>query len=257
MAVQATVHGVSLTNVKALYGALHFEAALSRFIIHLQFPQLPRRQVELRASELHIPFQKLSIFHRIKYISHDPFSADPLADIVVDSIHCEPARCDKYNKIIPGRFDTAVVNHKNGAKTGVKGEQFSESLWISPSVFTYCLGYCIGRIRCVFTLPASAIRAWFPARSPPEHLAYVEWFTPFASLRPGPNHGLYKISRHLIQGNQQASVIPISLSRQSVHLIPGFGNIAPSAWKSSSVLDLAPYFYVNSFSDRFAYSTLL
>ena len=31
----AAVHGVSLTNVKALYGALHFEAALSHFVIHL------------------------------------------------------------------------------------------------------------------------------------------------------------------------------------------------------------------------------
>jgi hypothetical protein len=127
MAVRPTVYGVSLADVKALYGALHFEAALSRFVIHLQFPQLPRRQVELRASQLHIPFQKLSIFHRIKYISHDPFSAHPLADIVVDSIHCEPARRDKYNKIIPGRFDTAVVNYKNGGKTGVKGQEFGVS----------------------------------------------------------------------------------------------------------------------------------
>ena len=61
----------------------------------------------------------------------------------------------------------------------------------------------------------------------------------FTSLCPGSNHGLYKISRHLIQGNQQASVIPISLIHQSVHLIPGFGQITPSTWKSSSVLDLA------------------
>ena len=60
-----------------------------------------------------------------------------------------------------------------------------------------------------------------------------------------------------MQGNQQASVILISLIRQSVHLIPGFGCIAPSSWKSSNVLDLAPYFYVNPFSNRFPYSTLL
>ena len=122
MAIQATVHGVSLADVNSLYGASQFEAALSRFVIHFQSPQLTRRQVEHQASKLHIPFQKLSIFHRIKYISQDPFSIDPLADIVVDSIHCEPARHDKYGNIIPGRFDTAVINHKDGGNTGVKGQ---------------------------------------------------------------------------------------------------------------------------------------
>lgn len=122
MARQATVHGVSLGDVKNLYGASQFKAALSRFVIHFQNPQLPRRQVEHQASKLHIPFQKLSIFHRIKYVSQDPFSIDPHADIVVDSIHCEPARHDKYGNIIPGRFDTAVINHKDGGKTGVKGQ---------------------------------------------------------------------------------------------------------------------------------------
>lgn len=110
MAIWATVHGVSLADVNSLYGASQFKAALSCFVIHFQSPQLPRRQVEHQASKLHIPFQKLSIFHCIKYISQDPFSTDPLADTVVDSIHCEPARHDKYGNIIPGRFDTAVIN---------------------------------------------------------------------------------------------------------------------------------------------------
>jgi hypothetical protein len=44
-----------------------------------------------------------------------------LADIVVDSIYCEPARHDKYGNIVPGQFDTAVIDHKDGEKTGVKG----------------------------------------------------------------------------------------------------------------------------------------
>ncbi|KAF8952951.1 hypothetical protein BDZ97DRAFT_1992200 [Flammula alnicola] len=233
-----SVYGVSLETIKTSYGASQFEAALSRLVVHVQHPQFSRRQVELAASDLHIPFRKLSVFHRLKFISHDPFSVDPLAEIVMDSIHCEPSRHDKNGQVIPGRFDTAVINHKNGGKTGVKG-------------------YCIGQIRCVFTLPSSAVHAWFGSRkSPLSHLAYVEWFTPFASLRPGQNHGLYKISRHRINGNQQASVIPISLIRQSVHLLPAFGPVAPPSWKSSSVLEAASHFYVNSFSDRFPYSTL-
>jgi len=67
---------------------------------------------------------------------------------------------------------------------------------------------------------------------------------------------MYKISRCIKNGKQQASVIPVNLIRQSVHLIPEFGPIAPTIWKSSTVLELASNFFVNPFSDRFAYSTL-
>jgi len=90
----------------------------------------------------------------------------------------------------------------------------------------------------------------------PSHLAYVEWFTPFALLQPGRDHHLYKISQHQIQGKQQASVIPVSLIRQSIHLVPSFGAVAPSEWKSSTVLEQATHFFVNSFSNRFPYTTL-
>jgi hypothetical protein len=67
---------------------------------------------------------------------------------------------------------------------------------------------------------------------------------------------MYKISRLKVQGKQQASVIPVEFIRQSVHLIPAFGPVAPSEWKSSNVLEYATEFYVNSFSNRFQYSTL-
>lgn len=92
----------------------------------------------------------------------------------------------------------------------------------------------------------------------PEHLAYVEWFTPFNSLRPGRDHGMYKVSKlRNANGQQKASVIPVFLIRQSVHLFPMFGPVAPAEWKSSNVLDLAEEFLVNSFSDRFQYCTLI
>ena len=119
------------------------------------------------------------------------------------------------------------------------------------------IGYCVGQVRCVFMLPSRAHKAWFsPDMEIPEHLAYVEWFTPFASLHPGRDHRVYKVSRSIKQGKQQASVIPVALVRQSVHLIPVFGPLAPPEWKSSSVLDLCSNFFVNPFSDCFSYSTL-
>lgn len=99
---------------------------------------------------------------------------------------------------------------------------------------------------------------WFPTKPAniPAHLAYVEWFTPFSRAIFDPVSRLYSIKPLIANGQRQASVIPISLIRQSVHLYPKFGAIAPAEWKSSNVLDLATSFYVNPFSDRFPYSTL-
>ena len=114
----------------------------------------------------------------------------------------------------------------------------------------------MAQIRCIFTLPSLALKMWFPTQ-PPSHLAYFDWFTPFSSdLHPGKDHGFYKISRRVINGQQCSSVIPITLIRQSIHLVPAFGSMVPVEWTSSNVLDTATHFYVNSFSDRFSYSTI-
>jgi hypothetical protein len=120
-----------------------------------------------------------------------------------------------------------------------------------------CLGYRVGQVRCVFTLPVQAICAWFHSTKPSfTHLAYIDWFTPFSPFPYNSNHQLYKVSRLRGQGEQVASVVPLHLIKQSVHLTPVFGPVAPIDWKSSNVLDLARYFHVNPFSDRFSYSTL-
>ena len=109
----------------------------------------------------------------------------------------------------------------------------------------------------MFTLPSNALSNWFSrlGRTPSKYLAYVEWFTPFPNS-PDPNHLLYKISKLRVHGEQQASIIPVQLIRQSVHLFPKFGPIAPHEWKSNNVLDLCHTFFTNPFSDRFPYSNL-
>lgn len=120
----------------------------------------------------------------------------------------------------------------------------------------YSLGYVVAQIRCIFSLPKSVENDWFPNGAPSQHFAYVEWFIPFSKAKFDPNSQLFQIKRLQIQGEQQASVIPVSLIRQSIHLFPKFGPIAPVHWKSSNVLEEAKDFYVNPFSDRFQYATL-
>ena len=55
---------------------------------------------------------------------------------------------DKYGKVILGRFDTGLVNYKDGGMTGVKG-------------------HCVGRVCCIFILPPDALICWF------SHLGHV------------------------------------------------------------------------------------
>jgi len=128
MSKRPSVYGVPLEDLETRYGAHDFKGALSRYVVHCQHPEFSRRQVEDVAARLYIPFHKISVFHRIKFISQDPYSLDPSLDIVVDSIHCEPSRSDRHGNYIPGRFDVAVINIENGGQAGVKGTCFCEHL---------------------------------------------------------------------------------------------------------------------------------
>jgi hypothetical protein len=78
-------------------------------------------QVEIASKSIHIPFSKVSVFHRLKFVSHDVYSLNPLDEIVVDLIHID---FDKYRNVVPGRFDTAVIqvkDHDPNGNSGLKG----------------------------------------------------------------------------------------------------------------------------------------
>lgn len=94
-------------------------------------------------------------------------------------------------------------------------------------------------------------------RPPPKYLAYVEWYTPFNRSHRNTSHRLYKVQPAYLDGNHFASVIPLEDIRRSVHLFPSFGKKVPSQWTSANVLDLCDTFFVNSFSDRHAFHTML
>ena len=91
---------------------------------------------------------------------------------------------------------------------------------------------------------------------PPKYLVYIDWFTDFAAL-PHPFTGLYIVRHSLLENQRRASVISLDHIHRSVHLIPKFGPRAPQQWDTDNVLEQCDTFYVNSFSDRHVYHTII
>ena len=124
MAKHPSCHQVSFDDLHSQYGALNFEAVLSRFVLQHQNPEFSKPQIERAILGFHIPFHLVSVYHCIKFVSVDLFAIDPLCKVVVDSIHVEPTQLDKYDKVIPGWFDTAMVDFNGGDSIGIKGKLY-------------------------------------------------------------------------------------------------------------------------------------
>ncbi|KIM35645.1 hypothetical protein M413DRAFT_20740 [Hebeloma cylindrosporum] len=236
MAKRPSAKSVHLNTLINKYGAKHFREALARFVILSNDPNVTRSQLERRLWGVRIPFNKLPVWHRIKYQRTDPYTA---RCSTADSIHCQPERVSKRGAGIPGRFDTALINDGTGEEIGIEG-------------------YRVGRIRVVFSLPPASLSVLFNAQvTVPEHLVYVQWFSRFAVRGPDRNHQLYKISPlKEPDGTHVCSIIPLANVHRSVHLFPRFGRFAPAEWTSSNVLDLCDTFFVNTFTDRQLYRVI-
>ncbi|KAF8816261.1 hypothetical protein BYT27DRAFT_7221500 [Phlegmacium glaucopus] len=113
MTKHPTHQGIPIEVVCTKYGATQFIPALSRFITQYQHPEYSKAQVEIASKSIHIPFSKVSVFHRLKFVSYDVYSLNPLDELVVDSIHVDPVHFDKYRNVVPGRFDTAIIQVKD------------------------------------------------------------------------------------------------------------------------------------------------
>ncbi|KAF7377425.1 hypothetical protein MSAN_00164100 [Mycena sanguinolenta] len=249
-----TVKSVKISRLVDAYGAKYFRKALVEFIVHHSNPTFSLAQVEAASQSIHLPFNVVAVFHRIKFTTPDPYAAGGTINSVVDAVHVQPAH-QSHSQHIPGRFDTVLVNNGNGGLTGVEGKaKMSQYFRAHHDIL---LGYRVAQVRVVFSIPAASLHNLFPPTiSPPKHLAYVEWFSPFSS-EPEPHHLLYKLKPSYKNGERLCSIIPVANIRRSIQLLPKFGPVAPKEWTSSNVLEQCPVFFANSLGDRHLYATII
>ena len=214
--------GITFDSLHNRYGAVDFQDALADFIVQHNYPELSTIASRRRANNTLLPFQRVSVFHKIKFT--DP--EDPITK-TVDVVHVQPGARDNRGA---GRFDTAFV--KNGSQ------------------------FRVVQVRVVFQLPKSALSSIFLSSrpTPPTNLAYVEWFSPLSA--PHKSHGMYRVSRSYRNGRRLASIIPLAEVCRSVQLFPIFGPVMPQNWQSPTVLDECRSFYINPFLDRHIYRNL-
>ena len=56
---------------------------------------------------------------------------------------------DKYGKLIPARFDTAIIKRKMEGIGGIKGKIFYIKLLQRAKLMLF-LDYCVGQVHCIF-----------------------------------------------------------------------------------------------------------
>lgn len=111
---------VTFTSLADDYGAIHFQAAMAHFVVHIMQADLTVRQAEDAACNVNLPFQSVTVFHKVWYNTVD--DAGILGHATVDAIHARPARHSRHSRRVPARFDTALINLGNGRKLGVEGD---------------------------------------------------------------------------------------------------------------------------------------
>jgi hypothetical protein len=87
------------------YGALDFQDALADFIAHLNYPDASGGVLQNRAHDTHIPFTRVPVYHKMKFTNDSE---------IADVVNVRPEQKDLHGRIIPARFDTALVQTSKG-----------------------------------------------------------------------------------------------------------------------------------------------
>jgi hypothetical protein len=126
-----SVRGVSFDCLVSDYGAVDLRQALTVYIAGLNNPGLSRQRLQHAAFRIILPFQCVSVFHKVKFWNEDPQGRSDAAD-TLDAIHVRP-RTKGKTSWSPARFDTVLVNIDADKLSGVSGEYLSYDISTCPN----------------------------------------------------------------------------------------------------------------------------
>lgn len=117
MAKHPSVQGVYLDDIESKYGATHFRAAFARYVVSSNNPDISHTTLESRIRHLRLPFRKVPVWHRIKWLQGDVYTGKTST---VDSVHATVSQ----KASVPARFDTVLVDDGTGTESGLRGRSF-------------------------------------------------------------------------------------------------------------------------------------
>ena len=236
MTKHATQKSVSLHDIVTHYEASMFSHAFAYYVVAHQDPNLTHNEIEARTKSLDISHIKFATYHKARFWLGTK-STHKIQSDEYDVVHARPSYTNTRKETVASWFDTVLVKKTIEKPTALRD-------------------FRVAQVKVIFTLPKSAKDLLPKKAQGAKYFAYVEWFKKFPDS-PEPNHFLYQIQRSYFKGKPLASIIPLSLVHRSVHLIPKFDTTAAVGWKSDTVLKECSTFYVNSFTDRDTFNTII
>ncbi|KAF8489361.1 hypothetical protein F5888DRAFT_1638649 [Russula emetica] len=112
------------------YGALDFQDALADFIAQVNYPGASGTALRHCAHNTHIPFSAVAVYHNLKFTKGTK---------IVDAIHIRPEQKDLHGRIIPGRFDTVLVDSRGPSGPRGQGNKGRRIAQLRANPNTSCL----------------------------------------------------------------------------------------------------------------------
>ena len=110
IAQDPTKKAVPFPDIFSKYGASIFLDALGDFIALINNPGLGVRALRTRSANTLLPFCTVRVYHHFKFVS----ASSAQGSEIVDAVYVRLEQKDKCGQIIPGRFDTVLIQGSGG-----------------------------------------------------------------------------------------------------------------------------------------------
>jgi hypothetical protein len=250
-----------IKDVALKYELSDLHAALGDYIV-LGLDDKERRGVRRSSNDCSLPFTRVHVWESVRLQTKSP--SDPNIVMPPRTVQAVPPSGGKpYGWCNTVLFTTSK---EEAFSTGISGKLQLELPQAGSMMFNYYVGYSVGQLRLILQpfYPSSKINS-----APPEHLAYVQYFTYSHPTQRGPSGdhiplantalNMYEVRRSnsRMGGVPKGDIIPLSSLWQPIQLIPKFNKARADRFLTcDNVLEKCSAFYVNSFSDNQVYQTV-